>query len=69
MTDDELKHAAAVPGAHRSASTGDATWRYLGDRAAADGAYCARFGVPVAPAPDVVPGGVWVYALPSGTTA
>jgi hypothetical protein len=41
-----------------------ATWRYLGDRAAADGAYCVRFGVEQAPEPYAAHGGVWVYALP-----
>ncbi len=41
------------------------TWRYFGERAAADLAYCARFAVPAAPEPTVVHGGVWAYALPA----
>jgi hypothetical protein len=40
------------------------SWRYIGDRAAADGAYCVRFSVTEAPEPYVVPGGAWAYALP-----
>jgi hypothetical protein len=46
----------------------DATWRYIGDRAAADRAYCARFGVSQAPEPIVALGGAWAYALPSVVT-
>jgi hypothetical protein len=42
----------------------DATWRFIGDRAAADRAYCARFGVSQAPEPIVALGGAWAYALP-----
>ena len=42
-----------------------ATWRYLGDRAAADLAYCARFGTAEAPEPAMVVGGAWAYALPA----
>jgi hypothetical protein len=41
-----------------------ATWRYLGERAAADDAYCARFGVSQAPEPSVGQDKVWSYALP-----
>ena len=40
------------------------TWRYQGDRTLADGAYCARFNVQVAPEPFAMPGGVWAYTLP-----
>jgi hypothetical protein len=40
------------------------TWRYLGERVAADLAYCARFGVAQAPEPTLVPGASWAYALP-----
>ena len=40
------------------------SWRYLGDRAAADSAYCSRFGVAQAPEPWVALGGAWAYALP-----
>ncbi len=67
MTYDELKGIADTDGA--PASLRNATWRYLGDRVAADGAYCARFGVPAAPEPVVALGGVWVYALPTGAAA
>ena len=42
-----------------------ATWRYLGERAAADDAYCARFGVSHAPEPaSTGHNNVWAYALP-----
>ncbi len=41
------------------------TWRYIGDRAAADLAYCARFGTHEAPDPTVALGGAWAYALPA----
>ena len=41
------------------------TWRYLGDRAAADLAYCARFGTTEAPEPAMAAGGVWAYPLPA----
>jgi hypothetical protein len=41
------------------------TWRYLGERHAADLAYCARFGVTEAPEPTVAHGGGWAYALPA----
>ena len=41
------------------------TWRYLGDRAAADVAYCARFGTNEAPTPSLAPGGLWAYVLPT----
>lgn len=41
------------------------TWRYLGDRGAADQAYCERFGTTEAPEPAVTPGGLWAYALPA----
>ena len=46
-----------------------ATWRYVGDRAAADLAYCARFGTQEAPEPTRVVGGVWAYALPAPKTS
>ncbi len=70
MTYGELKAATAdTDGANRPMSPRDATWRYLGDRAAADNAYCARFGVTAAPEPYVVPGGGWAYALPTGASA
>lgn len=42
----------------------EAQWRYLGERTAADAAYCLRFGVAQAPEPNVTPGSVWSYALP-----
>ncbi len=41
------------------------TWRYLGDRAAADLAYCGRFGTTEAPEPVMVVGGAWAYAVPA----
>lgn len=41
-----------------------ATWRYLGERLAADDAYCARFGVSHAPEPSKGHDNVWAYALP-----
>ena len=41
------------------------TWRFLGDRAAADVAYCARFGTNEAPTPSLTPGGLWAYVLPT----
>lgn len=41
-----------------------ATWRFLGERAAADDAYCTRFGVSHAPEPTVDRDKVWAYALP-----
>ena len=41
------------------------TWRYLGTRAAADAAYCARFGTSEAPKPSLLPGGIWAYAVPA----
>ncbi len=40
------------------------TWRYYGDRDAADRAYCARFGVQEAPEPVRVIGGTLAYAVP-----
>ncbi len=45
------------------------TWRYLGDRVAADSAYCARFNVQQAPEPLVAQDGAWAYVLPGSTTA
>ena len=45
------------------------TWRYLGDRTAADMAYCARFGVTEAPEPTRAPGGIWAYTLPAAVPA
>lgn len=50
--------AAGMPGIRT------ASWRYCGDRAAADVAYCARFGVTVSPEPYALGGGVWAYVLP-----
>lgn len=47
------------------ANTNSPTWRYLGDRTAADLAYCARFGVQQAPEPTESLAGVWSYALPA----
>jgi len=47
------------------ASMHQPSWRYIGERAAADGAYCLRFSVTEAPEPYVAPGGVWAYALPT----
>jgi hypothetical protein len=41
------------------------TWRYQGERAAADTAYCARFGTTDAPSPSLAPGGLWAYPLPA----
>jgi hypothetical protein len=41
-----------------------ATWRYLGERSAADGAYSARFGTTDVPTPNLAPGGLWAYPLP-----
>ena len=57
-------HAAGTP-AGSAADPGRATWRYLGDRAAADTAYCARFGTHQAPEPSVAPGGILAYPLPA----
>ncbi len=45
------------------------TWRYQGEREAADLAYCARFGVTAAPEPIALQGGAWAYALPESTPA
>lgn len=42
-----------------------ATWRYQGDRDAADRAYCTRFGVAAAPEPVIALGGAWAYPLPA----
>jgi hypothetical protein len=42
----------------------EAQWRYLGDRASADAAYCLRFGVVNAPEPFGMPSSVWSYAVP-----
>lgn len=39
-------------------------WRYLGERAVADAAYCARFGTYDPPTPSKAPGGLWAYPLP-----
>lgn len=49
----------------RTLSVTETTWRYLGDRAEADRAYCFRFGVSQAPEPVIIPGGAWAYALPN----
>lgn len=45
----------------------EAQWRYLGERSAADAAYCLRFGVAQAPEPEVMPSSVWSYAMPAST--
>ncbi len=60
---DRDRHADGRPAAGLPGSR-TASWRYCGERAAADLAYCARFGVTVSPEPSVVGGGVWAYALP-----
>lgn len=39
------------------------TWRYLGERTAADAAYCIRFSVKAAPEPSEY-AGVLSYAVP-----
>lgn len=44
----------------------EAQWRYLGERGAADAAYCLRFGVAQAPEPSVIAGSVLSYAIPGG---
>lgn len=41
------------------------TWRYLGERAAADLAYCARFGVVEAPEPMMLSDDILAYTLPA----
>ncbi len=41
------------------------TWRYLGERAAADLAYCARFGVVQAPEPMMLSDDILAYTLPA----
>jgi hypothetical protein len=41
------------------------TWRYLGERAVADGAYSARFVTTEVPTPSLAPGGLWAYPLPA----
>ena len=41
------------------------TWRYQGERDAADRAYCLRFAVDVAPEPMVAPGGALAYPVPN----
>ncbi len=41
-----------------------ATWRYIGEREAADRAYCLRFGVELAPEATIALGGAWAYPLP-----
>ena len=45
------------------------TWRYAGEREAADLAYCARFGVAEAPEPAAAFGGGWAYPLPAAMPA
>ena len=68
MTYGEQESATALPDQGAvgiSASMYAPSWRYLGERAAADGAYCVRFSVTEAPEPYVVPGGAWAYALPA----
>ncbi len=61
-----LKSTTVEPGSEvASARPTTDTWRYLGDRDAADLAYCARFGVQEAPEPALVIGGAWAYALPA----
>lgn len=58
-TEREPVEAVWAPASPRATS-----WRYLGERTAADLAYCVRFGVTVAPEPYVAPGGALAYALP-----
>lgn len=41
------------------------TWRYQGDRAAADLAYCVRFGTSQAPEPLMARGDTLAYELPA----
>ncbi len=41
------------------------TWRYRGERVAADLAYCARFGVVAAPEPMMLSDGILAYTLPA----
>jgi hypothetical protein len=53
----------------RSASVGEATWRFLGNRADADHAYCLRFDVSQAPEPTIALGGAWAYSLPSAESS
>jgi hypothetical protein len=50
---------------YRPVPVRDATWRYIGERAAADLAYCVRFGVALAPLPSIALGGAWAYPLPA----
>lgn len=45
------------------------TWRFLGDRVAADSAYCIRFNVQQAPEPLVALDGAWAYTLPGAKPA
>jgi hypothetical protein len=45
------------------------TWRYIGERDAADLAYCRRFAVSKAPEPSLVVGGILAYALPEVTSS
>ena len=61
------RDVAAIPAAP-SARISHATWRYIGDRVAADQAYCARFSVTLAPEPIVALGGAWAYTLPGEQT-
>lgn len=56
---------AVVHDAGMATSLNVPTWRYAGDRDAADLAYCARFGVTEAPEPTIALGGALAYAVPS----
>lgn len=55
---------AGEPAVELRHTISDITWRYLGERAAADSAYCARFNVLQAPEPLVALDGAWAYTLP-----
>lgn len=61
IADREVATPPPVPSARMS----HATWRFMGDRDAADQAYCVRFAVSQAPEPIIALGGAWAYALPS----
>ncbi|MBA3945670.1 MAG: hypothetical protein H0X37_14025 [Herpetosiphonaceae bacterium] len=48
-----------------TSSSNAATWRYVGERDAADLAYCVRFDVTEAPEPTIALGGAFAYAVPT----
>jgi hypothetical protein len=60
MTEDDLDRGPL----QSPPSVSYATWRYFGERLAADSAYCARFGITEAPEP-ILMRGVWLYTLPT----